>query len=368
MTLFLALITALALAIAVGVTRRLAHYGASGMTAGMAAMMAAMGTGLSVGYAAGMAWDLGWATLLGVLAGGLHGLWTGRRYGPMAALDGAGGGVMGGLMGPMLAVMLLYLPLSLQLTALLMLALQAAFSAGAVYLVASAAGGTAVAEGWLRLVGRVLGAESAAAVDLSRDHYATLGLAADATPSDIAEAFLRVSRRSADRPEVVAAASEALAVLADPLRRAKYDAARLEDAACHVPAPAIPSRATPAPRSGGRRRGRGAAAHAPGRRANLGAPLVLAGVGVLAALILLGGLPLPLPTAGTAASATVPWPADAGASAGASGAAQAAAPTDLGGVQQVAITVRAGRYEPRLVEVQKGSPVRLTLQAIGDPG
>ncbi len=44
-------------------------------------------------------------------------------------------------MGPMLAVMLLYLKTSLVLTAVLMLALQLLFSAGALYLVAAAAGG-----------------------------------------------------------------------------------------------------------------------------------------------------------------------------------------------------------------------------------
>ena len=136
---------------------RVSRYGAAGMTASMAAMMAAMGTGLSVGYAAGMVWDLAWATLAGVAAGFGHGLWMGRRYGPMAALEGIGGGAMGGLMGPMLSVMLIALPLGMAWTALLMLALQWAFSVGAIYLVAAAAG-QAPATGPLAWAGWLLGA------------------------------------------------------------------------------------------------------------------------------------------------------------------------------------------------------------------
>jgi hypothetical protein len=356
MTAFVAISIGLGIVIAISATRRVAHYGASGMTAGMAAMMAAMGTGLSVGYAAGMAWDLGWANLIGVLAGGLHGLWMGRRYGPMAALDGAGGGVMGGLMGPMLGVMLLYLPLSLQLTAALMLAVQAAFSAGAVYLVASAAGGTAVAEGWLRVVGRVLGADSAAAVDLSRDHYATLGVQPDATPAEIADAFLRVNRTS-KQPDVITAASEALAVLADPLRRARYDAGRLRSEAPAVKAQTRSAHAAVA--GAGRRKGAGreSTARAKERHSDLARLLVLVVVGAVAGLVLVAGLSLPL---------EIPAQSDAGAMTAADQSAVAG--TDASGVQQVAMTLRSGRYEPQLVQVNQNTPVRLSLQAIGDPG
>ena len=151
------LIAGASVVLAVITTQRVSRYGAAGMTASMAAMMAAMGTGLSVGYAAGMGWDLAWATLVGVAAGFGHGLWMGRRYGPMAALEGMGGGAMGGLMGPMLSVMLIALPVGMAWTGLLMLALQWAFSVGAIFLVASAAG-RAPREGPVAAVGWLLGA------------------------------------------------------------------------------------------------------------------------------------------------------------------------------------------------------------------
>jgi hypothetical protein len=38
------------------------------------------------------------------------------------------------------------------------------------------------------------------------------------------------------------------------------------------------------------------------------------------------------------------------------------------GVQMIAMTLRAGRYEPPLVDLKAGTAVRLSMQAIGDPG
>jgi hypothetical protein len=46
----------------------------------------------------------------------------------------------------------------------------------------------------------------------------------------------------------------------------------------------------------------------------------------------------------------------------------AVAPTISSGVQLVAMTLRAGRYEPRLVDIMAAAPVRLSMEAIGDPG
>jgi hypothetical protein len=47
----------------------------------------------------------------------------------------------------------------------------------------------------------------------------------------------------------------------------------------------------------------------------------------------------------------------------------AVAPTiSSNGVQLVAMTLRAGRYEPRLVDIKAAAPVRLSMEAIGDPG
>jgi hypothetical protein len=288
-----AIMLGLAVAIAVFTSRTAARYGATGMAAGMAAMMAAMGTGLAAGYAAGTEWDLGWATLLGVLAGGVHGLVMGRRHGPMAAVDGAGGGVMGGLMGPMLAVMLLYLPLSLASTALLMLVLQALFSAGAVYLVAAGANAPEATQGWLGILGRVLGAGQGI-TDVVEKH---------GVPTPV-----RVARRPESRP------------------------ARATSKQVTKPA------------------------------ANWGNRLTIAFVVV---------------AVGFGAVVVTGWPVDllAGTQQGALTAQSfapdvpAVAPTiSSAGVQMVAMTLRAGRYEPRLVDLKAAAPVRLSMQAIGDPG
>ena len=345
----------LALWLATDTTRRVSRYGATGMVAGMAAMMAAMGTGLSVGYAAGMVWDLGWATLAGVAAGFGHGLWMGRRYGPMAALDGAGGGVMGGLMGPMLAVMLLALPLSLLWTAGLMLALQWVFSIGAIYLVAAAAG-AAGTSGWLRLAGRVLGAQTrtAAAAQAAPDHYAALGVSPDATTEEIGQAYLQTARVAADRPAQLAAAREALAILSDPVRRARYDAARLEGLECCPPEPA-PS----APPAAMRRAHRRAVAREtePAQTASRRA--------ATSALVGLGAL---LAAAAACVAQSAVSQSEERANSAAADQQPAAAPVGPDGVQQVAITLRAPYYGPPVTEVKRGVPVKLTLQAVGDPG
>jgi len=372
----------MAAAITVATTRHVARHSPSGMNASMAAMMAAMGTGLSAGYFAGMVWDLGWATLAGVVAGFAHGLWMGRRYGPMASLEGTGGGVMGGLMGPMLAVMLLYLPLSLVMTAVLMLALQGAFSVAGVYLAAAAAG-TVRAGGWLHLVGRVLGAQSAPFSSV-QDHYAVLGVTPDATTSAVAESFRLASRRQ-DGKEAPAV-REAFAILSDPLRRARYDLARLErlveEADCCPPeaedATPVQTR-TPARRLGKRPVPAPRRAASKVREYALGLASFMVG-----GLFLLSGLaraiPVPAPGSAAAAAAQAAIP-DGGRGAGAAGAAAAppvadaaAAPAASGGVapgqevQQVKVTLRSGQYEPGVIEVKRGVPVKLTLQAIGEPG
>ncbi|MBI3969314.1 MAG: hypothetical protein HY329_27030 [Chloroflexi bacterium] len=375
------IVIGLAIWIAHGTTRRAAPYAATGMTAGMAAMMAAMGTGLSVGYGAGMLWDLGWANIIGVLAGGLHGFWMGRRGGPMATLDGAGGGVMGGLMGPMLAVMLLYLPTGLALNAVLMLALQAAFSAGAVYLVAAAAGAVPTT-GWLALVGRVLGA-AAAPMAAGQDHYAALGVAADASATEIAEAFAAVSRRAANDPERAAAASAALAVLSDPLRRAKYDLVRLEAHSCCPPeSPPARSAATDHPARSDRPR-RGQVGDQPRRGHAPAAPLVSPSKLITAAVVLGVAVLIyrALPDSEATASRATPPQAAVRVLPGSVPPTSAAAPAPAAGGpgdpmpattsatgQNVTVTLRAGRYEPGVVQVKSGVPVRLTLQAIGSPG
>ncbi len=300
MTLIAFLVMGLAWAIATRTTSKAAHYGASGMVAGMATMMAAMGTGLSVGYAAGMVWELGWANLVGVLAGFTHGLVMGRRYGPMAALDGAGGGVMGGLMGPMLGVMLLYLPISLVLTAILMLVLQTAFSLGAVYLVAAAAGAVG-SSGVLYRVGQVLGAD----------------------------------------------------YLTQPIEQQVY---------CPPESPT--SEAGPAKRPKLTKSSRSVSPGTAGQRRPWLATGVAVVSGALFVLILSGGAGLdPFRTRSSAAPA-----AESGSFAQAAQAQPTVASVGQDGVQELKMTLRYPRYEPNLMEVKAGVPVRLTLEAIGNPG
>ncbi len=338
------ILATLGLAVAALTTRQCARYQLMGMPAGMAAMMAAMGTGLSVGYAAGMSLDLGTATLIGVVAGGVQGLWLGRVWGPSAALEGASGGAMGGLMGPMLSVMLLYLPTSVVLAAILMLVLQVLLSGAAVYLAADTAG-VAPSTRWQRAIGRLLGASA----QPGQDYYATLGVRPEASATEIAEGFLTVSRRTAHDPERMAAARQALDVLTDPLRRAKFDVARLEALACCPPAEAACPSAAPAhqplPRSQRRpdRRARQPQRTTAPRFGFQTWALVLGAV-VLAFLMLRAGPEL------TGSSA----PAQSDASAG-------------GEAQSVAMNLDYPYYEPELVQVQKGRPVALTISSL-DPG
>lgn len=178
-----------------------------------------------------------------------------------------------------------------------MLALQVAFSACAVYLVA-----TAGATGWLRLVGRVLGAETSS-LDATQDHYATLGVSPQASATELAEAFLARSRRAAGQPERLAAVSGALAVLSDPLRRARYDVVRQEAAACCPPEPPAPRSAASARLARGKRgKGTSEAKQSKGG-ARIVSAAVLLGGGALALVFIAGG-PSDLSTPGaTLASA-----------------------------------------------------------------
>lgn len=84
------------------------------------------------------------------------------------------------------------------------------------------------------------------------------------------------------------------------------------------------------------------------------AALVLIAAGVLAVLLNPAESP-----------ASVPWPS---AASGAPASPPVVAVADPDGVQQVALSLRYPRYEPALIQVKAGQPVRLTLQAIGEPG
>ncbi len=338
--------------VAIFTTRQCARYQLMGMPAGMAAMMAAMGTGLAAGYAAGMSPDLATATLIGVVAGGGHGLWLGRIWGPSPALEGVSGGIMGGLMGPMLSVMLLYNPTGLVLAAIIMLASQVLFSGAALYLAADAAGALPSA-GWQRALGRLLGATA----QPGGDYYAILGVSPEADPTEIAEAFLAESRRAANDSDRLAAARQALAVLTDPLRRAKHDVARLEAIAC-CPPPALSAKAiTQAPPAQPR------ASRRAERRARQQEQVTTTRFGVQTRVLVLGAVALGFLMLRAAPEFTG-WPAPGRSAAQATGSPETAA---AGDVQSVALTLNYPNLQPQLLEVQKGRPVELTMSSF-DPG
>jgi len=326
------IVAALGLAVAALTTRQCARYQLMGMPAGMAAMMAAMGTGLSVGYAAGMSLDLGTATLIGVVAGVVHGLWMGRRYGPVAALDGAGGGAMGGLMGPMLSVMLLYLPDSLLLTAALMLGMQVLFSVGAVYLIAAAAGGAA-SSAWMRAAGRLFGAES---VPLSSpyDRRLALGLSLEASTDALAPGEAALSRSA---------------------RAAQADG---RPASAGHPAPPIPAGRGKRAAKRARKQARG------GIHFDAKALAVATGILAIVAIKVVPDL----------ASSLSASPSAAAGSATSRGSGRGPEPTPVlavlsdDDVQEVAMTLRRPDYEPRLIQVERGIPLRITVAAPNDPG
>ena len=82
----------------------------------------------------------------------------------------------------------------------------------------------------------------------SKDHYATLGVPADASSADIKRAYRSLARRlhpdlnpDPEAGELFAAASEAHAILADPDRRAAYDRALRAHALPQHSAPAASS-------------------------------------------------------------------------------------------------------------------------------
>jgi hypothetical protein len=124
-----------------------------------------------------------------------------------------------------------------------------------------------------------------------------------------------------------------------------------------VPAPAAPSPAV-ARRPRGRARSSkdpttGTVAPAAGRM-RLGVALLVA-VGALAAFAVAGGVDGGLLGAGAAARSSAAGP-------------PVVATVGQDGVQELSMTLRYPRYEPRLMEAQAGVPLRLSLQALGEPG
>ncbi len=196
-----------------------------------------------------------------------------------------------------------------------------------------------------------------------------LGVPMDATTSEIAEALLVQSRRVAQDPRRAARVTAALGVLSDPVRRARYDAARLEEMACCEPQPSG-SRAAgtgdvPHGKRARKREREQAAAAAHTARRETG---MLGVVIALAALVLLGNGLLFTPSAGRTANVPVPSSGAPAGAASSDGAGDATPAASIAQVQEVAMSLRYPSYEPSLVEVRRGVPVRLTMEAIGDPG
>jgi hypothetical protein len=116
---------------------------------------------------------------------------------------------------------------------------------------------------------------------------------------------------------------------------------------CPAPAPLPQSKASKSSRQR-------AAKSAPPRRS--WTPALIAGAaGAVAFLVLFGG----------AGSSSVLTRADSFTAASGPPVVAMVGPD---GVQQLSMTLAYPRYEPRLMEVKAGTPVRLSLEAIGDPG
>ena len=134
----------------------------------------------------------------------------------------------------------------------------------------------------------------------------------------------------------------------------QYLTGPLEDAAC-CPADAQPAK--PAhPSKGKRKRAHVNAAPA---RARL-APVVIAVAGVFAFLLLTGGLGVLTTRTGSTTSAGLFAPGST------TPPVQATVAQD--GVQELTLSLSYPRYSPRLLEARAGVPLRLTLEAVGDPG
>jgi hypothetical protein len=122
-----------------------------------------------------------------------------------------------------------------------------------------------------------------------------------------------------------------------------------------TPAPARQPKAAP--------RGRRDGSRSTTRSGRPTVPMLVAGIaGALALVVVIGG------TALNGAGATVPSITRANSFAAAPNVTPVAATVSPDGVQQVHMTLQYPRYEPRLLEVKAGTPVQLSLEALGDPG
>ena len=136
---------------------------------------------------------------------------------------------------------------------------------------------------------------------------------------------------------------------------AQYLAGPLQETAC-APSEAQPARPAAPPKA---RRRRGPAPTATRSRARL-TVAIAAVAGALALLILTGGF------GALTSSSGRPTSADLFAPDPATPPVQATVAQD--GVQELTISLSYPRYTPRLLEARSGTPLRLTLETVGDPG
>jgi hypothetical protein len=136
---------------------------------------------------------------------------------------------------------------------------------------------------------------------------------------------------------------------------AQYLSGSLQETACS-PSEALPAKTAPVPR----RKAKRAPSRQESRSGSRITTAIVAVAGAFAFLVLTGGFGALTSNTGSTLSA------DSFAPGTTAPAVQATVGQD--GVQQLSMTLRYPRYEPRLMEVKAGTPVQLSLEAIGDPG
>lgn len=229
---------------------RAAYTEMTGMMAGMAMGML---NGLVLGYAAAaLTNSMFWGNLFGIGLGLTLGLYFGRPGGLMGVMDGAMGGVMGGSMGAMLEIMVRYPDYGLFWTAVLLGAIYVAGMIGLVVLIEQ----SAPAHAHLHRVAPLFTRSAAPTTEAGPadragepglvNYYEVLDIPVRARTAEVAAAYAAYVA-TAD-PAGRAVAVDALATLANPTMRARYDR---ELAAANGPADCCPPRrSTPTGASG----------------------------------------------------------------------------------------------------------------------
>jgi curved DNA-binding protein CbpA len=236
------------------------------MTGMMAGMTMGMLNGFVLGFGSASATNsMFWGNLFGILLGLALGIYFGRPGGLMGIMDGGMGGVMGGSMGAMLSVMIAFPQYGQLLTAALLAVLYLLGMVGLVVLIERSTPGHAALHRLAPFFTRAMAEEAeevahrrserkdraAGPVGARRgsmevvgehqlpvpgererrlvDYYALLGVARNATPDDISEAYLlrksevEGSRGAGARRAQAERLERGLELLTDARKRAAYD-------------------------------------------------------------------------------------------------------------------------------------------------